>query len=82
MATQSSINKAQKINFDVWDGSIATAFAGGTGTQIDPYIISSASQLAFLASKVNSGTNYNGNYFILTTNIDLDTIQWTPIGAV
>lgn len=38
-----------------WDGSIATAFAGGTGTESDPYQIANGAQLAYLASEVNKG---------------------------
>ena len=40
---------------DTWDGSVATAFAGGTGAAEDPYQISSGAELAYLASAVNSG---------------------------
>ena len=29
-----------------WDGSIAAAFAGGTGTESDPYQIADGAQLA------------------------------------
>ena len=36
-----------------WDGSIDTAFAGGTGTESDPYQIADGAQLAYLASEVN-----------------------------
>lgn len=32
---------------DIWDGSIATGFAGGMGTQEDPYLIATGAQLAF-----------------------------------
>jgi hypothetical protein len=31
----------------VWDGSIATSFNGGSGTQADPYKISNGSELAY-----------------------------------
>ena len=55
-----------------WDGSIATAFAGGTGTESDPYQIANGAQLAYLASSVNSGETYTGKYFVLTANIDLN----------
>jgi hypothetical protein len=36
-----------EVNDTPWDGSIATGFEKGSGTQADPYIISTASQLAF-----------------------------------
>ena len=63
-----------------WDGSIATAFAGGTGTGSDPYQIADGAQLAYLASEVNKGQTYENSYFVLTADIDLANHDWTPIG--
>ena len=68
---------AQNIN--VWDGSTAAAFAGGTGTAEDPYQIANGAQLAYLASSVNSGETYEDKYFVLTANINLNGLPWTPI---
>ena len=62
-----------------WDGSIATAFAGGSGTENDPYQIDDGAQLAYLASEVNKGQTYENSYFVLTANIDLNGLPWTPI---
>ena len=62
-----------------WDGSTAAAFAGGTGTAEDPYHIANGAQLAYLASSVNSGETYTGKNFVLTANIDLNGLPWTPI---
>ena len=63
-----------------WDGSIATAFAGGTGTESDPYQIADGAQLAYLASEVNKGQPYENACFVLTADIDLGNHAWTPIG--
>ena len=63
-----------------WDGSIATAFAGGTGTESDPYQIADGAQLAYLASEVNKGQPYENACFVLTKDIDLGNHDWTPIG--
>lgn len=63
-----------------WDGSIATAFAGGSGTESDPYQIDDGVQLAYLASEVNKGQTYENSYFVLTADIDLVNHDWTPIG--
>ena len=52
---------AQNIN--VWDGSTAAAFAGGTGTAEDPYQIANGAELAYLASSVNSGETYEDILF-------------------
>ena len=68
---------AQNIN--VWDGSTAAAFAGGTGTAEDPYQIANGAELAYLASSVNSGESYEEKNFVLTANIDLNGLPWTPI---
>ena len=46
----------------VWNGSIATAFAGGSGTAEDPYQIADGAQLARFAAMVNGtldGTQQN-----------------------
>ena len=64
---------------NIWDGSIASAFAGGTGTAENPYQIATGAQLAYLANSVNSGETYAGKNFVLTANIDLNKHPWTPI---
>ena len=67
----------------VWDGTIAAAFAGGTGTESDPYQIADGSQLALLAQDVNSDSAslYKDAYIKLTSDIDLGNTAWTPIGG-
>lgn len=75
----------------LWNGSIAPGFDGGTGTEADPYRIRTADQLAYLASSVNSGTTYEGQYFVLENDIMLNdntadnwvrnATPWTPIGT-
>ena len=68
---------------DIWDGSVATGFDGGSGTENDPYRISTGAQLAFLAQEINSGNKnkYGDKYFILTNSIDLNGLEWDPIGC-
>ena len=65
---------------DTWDGTVAAAFDGGTGTEDDPYQIATGAQLAYLASVVNNGDACEDQYFELTADIDLNNQQWTPIG--
>ncbi|MBO5293975.1 MAG: hypothetical protein J6B71_01810, partial [Clostridia bacterium] len=57
-----------------WTGQAATAFAGGSGTKADPYVIETAEQLAFLAKSVNEGTSYKGQYLVLKNDIALNDI--------
>ena len=53
----------------------------GSGTEADPYIISSAENLAYLSKQVYDGaSNYAGKYFKQTKNIDLIKYNWQPIG--
>ncbi len=60
----------------IWDGTADTKLVG-SGTQEDPYTISTAKQLAGLAKRVNKGYNYEGVYFKLTNDILLnDTTNW------
>jgi|GEM_PF-1908778 len=66
---------------NVWDGTVAKSYAGGTGTSGNPYQIATGAQLAYLATMVNSGINYQGKYFALAADIDLNNVEWTPIGV-
>ena len=52
----------------------------GSGTESDPYQISSAEELALLAERVNAGNSYAGKYFLVTEDLDLYGLEWTPIG--
>lgn len=62
---------------DVWDGTTATAFASGTGTAEDPYIIMTGAQLAYLGSIAPADTA--GKYYKLGSSLDLSAHNWTPI---
>lgn len=59
--------------------SSADTYASGTGTEADPYIISTEAQLRALAEAVNGGANQAGVFFKLGADITL-TSEWTPIG--
>jgi len=63
-----------------WDGSSATAFAGGTGTEADPFLISNAQQMAYFRDLVDSGNTFQGQYVKLSNGIDLDDVNFDPIG--
>ena len=66
-----------------WDGSSVSAALVGTGTEYDPYLISSENDLAFVAKQVNDAvTTYEGVYFRLTVDLDLGNKQWHPIGQI
>ena len=68
------------------------SFGGGTGTQEDPWLITSQEDLIALAEFLNSGNaetfdtenagvgNCHGYYFKQTADIDLNGVTWEPIG--
>ncbi|MCH5352125.1 MAG: hypothetical protein J1E06_01435, partial [Acutalibacter sp.] len=59
----------------------AADYSGGSGTESDPYLISSAANLKALADAVNGGSTQYGVYFKLTKDISLSAYSnWTPIG--
>lgn len=65
-----------------WYSDDAGFIFPGFGTKHNPFEISSASALAFLADQVNKtdSESYEGVYFILTNDIDLSAHYWIPIG--
>lgn len=69
-----------------WDGNSAKGFERGSGTQNDPYIISTPSQLAFFRDTVNSGNSFAGEYVRLEANLFITDItaetpiEWKSIG--
>ena len=72
---------------NVWDGS-SEPWTEGDGTFYNPYRIETAANLAYLAEKVSEGYQssgqgvFEGEYFLLTDDLDLNNLNWTPIGNV
>lgn len=65
---------------DDWDGS-AEIWTHGSGTEADPYLIESAENLSWISEMVNNGvTTYEGVYFKLTTDLNMQNVAWVPIG--
>ena len=65
---------------NTWDGTAATAFAGGTGTEADPYQIANADQLAYFRTQVDNGNTFEGKFVKLNNNISLSKVNFDPIG--
>lgn len=67
---------------NVWSGDVATGFSKGTGSKEDPYIITTAEELAYLSQQVRWGYNYADTYFELGADIVLnDTTDWQKWGT-
>lgn len=56
---------------DLWDGSIATSFHGGSGTEDDPYQIRTGAELMYFVSQINAGNNFAGKTVKLMNDIDM-----------
>ncbi len=63
------------------DEAEGTTFTG-SGSEEDPYLISTLADLKLLRDTVNAGEPYEGKYFVQTADIDLGGENWTPIGSV
>ena len=53
-------------------GAVATSFASGTGSEADPYLITNAAELIYLAETVNAGESFAGKFINITSDIYLN----------
>lgn len=68
------LNASASTGLNVWNGTVATEYAGGSGTEGDPYQIANGAQLALI---LQGGTN--GKYYKLTDDIylnDVSKVNW------
>lgn len=70
-----------KTSSSVWDGTVASSFAGGNGTIDNPYVIKEGSELAYFFSVINSdnNTDYFNKFYILDNNINLNGYDFSFI---
>lgn len=54
------------------DGSVAETYAGGNGSEENPYQISNGAELAKLSQDVNNGMTFKDVFFELTDDIILN----------
>lgn len=68
------------------DHDIDRNFSGGSGTEIDPYLISSQSDLICLSVRLTQGFRYEGTFFRQTRDIvfneDPKTVDWDGDGDI
>ena len=60
-----------QVVVQAWDGVNATAFASGSGTASNPYIIRTPGQMGYFLTSVADGVTYEGQYIKLAANVDL-----------
>ena len=68
-----------QIYYAKWEIDTDTTWYGDGTAQT--YYISTAAQLAGLAKLVNDGNNFEGKTIELSADIDLNNIDWKPIGT-
>lgn len=60
----------------------STPLATAPGTsESDPFLIANSSELELFATRVNAGNDFAGKFVKLTADIDLESKEWTAIGA-
>jgi len=58
------------------------SYFGGYGTETSPYLIDTADDLVLLGRLVNEGESFAYTVFKQTENIDLEGLDWEPIGVL
>lgn len=66
-----SLPQQNLVTIPTWDGTSASAFAGGSGTETDPYQIANAGELLFYQEQLLD-PDYKDKYYVLTNNIVLN----------
>ena len=76
-------DKNAEYPIDTWNGDTATAdeLKAATDDTNKVVTVESGKLLAALAEAVNGGNAYEGYTIKLTKNLDLNGIEWTPIGT-
>ena len=65
-----SFFSAVSAQAQVWDGTVADSYAGGSGAVDDPYLITTCGQFAYFANCVRNVEGYSkGKYFLLTNDL-------------
>lgn len=59
----------------VWDGTVAASFAGGDGTEANPFLIENGAQLYKMVVEYSTRTASKGKYFKITKDIYLNDVK-------
>lgn len=63
------------------DVEAADSFASGSGSQSDPYVISTPAQWKYFASRVGGGDSMQNRYVCLSNDINFENISVIPVGT-
>lgn len=81
VTSPSTINIARGQITKVKNDVTYRLFAGGTGTEEDPYILKSAQHWANMAATASKNSNWNGVYFQLGSDINFANKDVTPVNT-
>jgi len=70
-----TLSEGSNLYYAKWSATLP-----GSGTEEDPYLIKNLTDLIIFRENVNYGNTYEGKYVSLDADIDLDGINWIPIG--
>ena len=76
-----SLVRAPTASADVWDGTYATSFSEGDGSQSNPYKIKTAKELSYFQKSLSLKSYYQNKYLVLDVDIDLNNLTWPGIGT-
>lgn len=71
--------KVNVFNVDAKNWKSSNHYASGKGTAEQPWIITTAEQMTYMAEDMTSGET---RYFKLGNNIDMKDMEWTPLNNV
>ena len=63
---KNEVNLSNEVR--VWSGKVASSYRSGNGTKANPYVISSAEELAYFSENLKT-TDYDGKYFKIINDI-------------
>lgn len=79
-ALQTAKDKSTYNDKTSYAAADTTKFAGGKGTEEEPYLIRTEAQLRYVAEAMNDDVDWKGIWFALDSDITLTNGEWLPIG--
>ena len=68
---------APSIGNAAWDGTVAASFASGSGTEANPYLIKTESQMGYFMKQMSQGVTYKDQYIRLENSLDMTGNSWS-----
>ena len=79
-ALQTAKDKSTYNDKTSYDAADVSVFAGGKGTEQEPYLIKTEAQLRYVAEAMNEEVDWENIWFALDSDITLEGGDWLPIG--